>query len=235
MMNSMLVSSHAPNNLWGEALLSACFLLNRIPHRTTGKTPYELWRGYQPNLKYLKVWGCLAKVMLPEPTKRKLGSKTSNCMFIGYAQNSVAYRFLVLKSDVLDCNTIMETKNAEFFESIFPLKSNSKGSSKQPLEINFEGPNEELRRSTRQRKGKSFGSDFYIYLVDNEPKNFHEAISSSDSKFLKEAIKTEIDSITKNKTWILVDLPPDQKLLVANGFLKENIILMGQSINAKLV
>jgi len=25
MMNSMLVSSHAPNNLWGEALLSACF------------------------------------------------------------------------------------------------------------------------------------------------------------------------------------------------------------------
>jgi len=34
-------------------------------------TPYELWKGYKPNLKYLKVWRCHAKVLLPEPKKRK--------------------------------------------------------------------------------------------------------------------------------------------------------------------
>jgi transposase InsO family protein len=39
MMNVMLVSSDAPNNLWGEALLTACFVQNRIPHKKTGKTP----------------------------------------------------------------------------------------------------------------------------------------------------------------------------------------------------
>ena len=77
--------------------------------------------GYAPNLKYLKVWGCLAKVMLPDHKKRKIRSKTYDCMFIGYASNSAAYRFLVLKSDVLECNTIIETKNVEFFEHIFPL------------------------------------------------------------------------------------------------------------------
>ena len=66
-------------------------------------------------IKYLKVWGCLAKVMLLDPKKRKIGSKTYDCMFIGYASNSAAYRLLVLKSDVLECNTIIETKNAEFF------------------------------------------------------------------------------------------------------------------------
>ena len=59
--------------------------------------------------------------MLPDPKKRKIGSKTSNCMFIGYASNSAAYIFLVLKSDVLERNTIILTKNAEFFEHIFPL------------------------------------------------------------------------------------------------------------------
>ena len=53
--------------------------------------------------------------MLPDPRKRKIGSKTFNCMFIGNASNSVAYRFLILKSDVLECNTIIETKNIEFF------------------------------------------------------------------------------------------------------------------------
>ena len=39
-----------------------------------------------------------------------------------YAQQSVAYHFLVLKSDILDHNTIIETKDAEFFEHIVPFK-----------------------------------------------------------------------------------------------------------------
>lgn len=60
----MLVSSSAPNNLWGETLLTVCFWPNRILHKKTSKTLYELWKGYMPNLKYLKVWECLAKVML---------------------------------------------------------------------------------------------------------------------------------------------------------------------------
>ena len=42
-------------------------------------------------------------------------------MFIGYVSNSAVYRFLVLKSDVLECNIIIETRNIEFFEHIFPL------------------------------------------------------------------------------------------------------------------
>ena len=50
MMNSLLVSASAPNNLWGEAILSACHLQNRIPYKKTGKTPYELWKGHEPNL-----------------------------------------------------------------------------------------------------------------------------------------------------------------------------------------
>ena len=72
MMNSMLISASAPENLWGEAILSACYLHNRIPYRKTGRTPYKLWKGHAPNLKYLKVWGCLAKVMSPDLKKRKI-------------------------------------------------------------------------------------------------------------------------------------------------------------------
>jgi hypothetical protein len=71
MMNVMLVSSSAPDNLWGEAILSACYLQNRISYKKTGLTPHKLWKDYSSNLKYLKVWGCLAKVMLPEPKKKK--------------------------------------------------------------------------------------------------------------------------------------------------------------------
>jgi len=101
MMNVMLVNSSTPDNLWGEAILSACYLQNKISYKKTGLTPYKLWKDYSSNLKYLKVWGCLAKVMSLEQ-KKKISSKTSDFIFIGYAENTVAYRFLVLKSDVLD-------------------------------------------------------------------------------------------------------------------------------------
>ena len=72
MMNSLLVSASAPNNLWGEAILSACHLQTRISYKKTGKTPYESWKGHEPNLKYLKVWGCFAKVMSPDSKKKKI-------------------------------------------------------------------------------------------------------------------------------------------------------------------
>jgi len=55
MMNAMLISSNVPNNPWGEYITTTCFLQNRIPYKKTGKTTYELWKGYQPNLKYPRV------------------------------------------------------------------------------------------------------------------------------------------------------------------------------------
>ena len=55
MMDALLTSSSTFDNHWGEAILAACILQNRIPHRKTGKIPYELWKGYKPNLKYLGV------------------------------------------------------------------------------------------------------------------------------------------------------------------------------------
>ena len=109
-------------NLWGEAILSACHIQNRISYKKTSKTPYDFWKGYTHNIGYLKVWGCLEKILLSKPKKRKLGPKTFDALFIGYVENSVAYRFLVIKSEnsLVEVNSIIETKNAEFFENIFP-------------------------------------------------------------------------------------------------------------------
>ena len=55
MMNALLLSSGLPQNSWGEAILSANYILNRIPHKKTNKSPYELWKGRRPSYKYLKV------------------------------------------------------------------------------------------------------------------------------------------------------------------------------------
>ena len=100
-MNAMLVSSGASLNLWEEVIFSTCHIQNRITYK----------------------WGCLIKVLLLEPKKRKLGPKTFDATFIGYAENS-AYRFLVIKSEngLVEVNSTIETNNANFFEHIFPWK-----------------------------------------------------------------------------------------------------------------
>ena len=124
MMNALLISSGLPQNLWGEAILSANYILNKIPHKKSHKTPYELWRGRKPSYKYLKVWGCLAKVTIPKPKRVKIGPKTVDCIFIGYANNNSAYRFIVHISEntEIHVNTIIESRNASFFENVFPCK-----------------------------------------------------------------------------------------------------------------
>ena len=81
--------------------------------------------------------GCLAKVLLLESKKIKLGPKTFDATFIGYAWNSVAYRFLVIKSEngLVEVNSIIEAKNDDFFENIFPWKKKSNNKFKEILEL----------------------------------------------------------------------------------------------------
>ena len=52
MTNAILIDSGAPSNIWGEAVLTACYVLNRVPHKKTKLTPFELWKGHKTNMGY---------------------------------------------------------------------------------------------------------------------------------------------------------------------------------------
>ena len=220
MINSMLNSSGLPHSFWGEALLSANFILNRIPFKSSNKSPYEFWKGRLPSYKMIKVWGCLAKVLIPLPKRTKLGPKTIDCIFIGFAHASAAYRFLVYKSEVHDIhvNTILESIDAEFFEHIFPYKENKTSSSNkrirdEPSTSKVQEQNLEPRRGSRIKIPKNFGPDFISFITIGEPQTYKEAVASPEAPLWKEAINSEVESILQNHTWELVDLPPGNKLI----------------------
>ena len=61
---------------------------------------------------------------VPINKKWKLGPKTIDCVFLGYAIHSVGYRFLIVNSEVPDVNvgTIKESRYATFFENEFSMK-----------------------------------------------------------------------------------------------------------------
>lgn len=62
-------------------------------------------------------------VSVPINKKRKLGLKTVDCIFLGYAHHSTAYKFLVIKSKAPDVlvDTLLESRDVTFFENIFPM------------------------------------------------------------------------------------------------------------------
>ena len=68
--------------------------------------------------------------MVPILERIKIRPKTIDCILIGYAINSSAYRFLVHKFDIPDIhvNTIIESRNTSFFENIFSSKNACDGS-----------------------------------------------------------------------------------------------------------
>ena len=71
MVNAMILSAELPFSLWGEALLTACHVHNRVHSKKIKVSPYELWNGKKPNLNYIKMWGCLAFYRVVDPKRTK--------------------------------------------------------------------------------------------------------------------------------------------------------------------
>ena len=56
MVRSMMSERNLPEYLWGEALKTTLYILNRVPRKYVPITPFELWRRRKPSLKHLRVW-----------------------------------------------------------------------------------------------------------------------------------------------------------------------------------
>nr|KAJ0211296.1 hypothetical protein LSAT_V11C400216860 [Lactuca sativa] len=161
---------------WGEAMLTACYILNRTPNNRSKNTPYEIWCKEVPNLSYLKIWGCRSVVRLTEPKRKTLGERGIDCIFIGYVEHSKAYRFYILESnDSVSINTVIESRDAIFDEERFTsiprprdmIHQSSNKSTTQAEDVSGGATFvPEPRKSTRARKAKSFRSDFQLYLVE---------------------------------------------------------------------
>ncbi|KAL0432870.1 UNVERIFIED_CONTAM: Retrovirus-related Pol polyprotein from transposon TNT 1-94 [Sesamum latifolium] len=207
MINSLLLTSGLPKYLWGEALNTACHILNRVPLKHNTSTPFKLWKGRKSSLKYFRVWGCLAKVLVPEHKRKKLGPKTVDAVFLGYVETSYTLRFLVIKSEIsgIEVNTIVEFRDAVFIEDVFPMKTgisssvsldDSLASTSIPEHVEkmtnvgvnpsstslTHEESDEPRRSKRARVVKDFGSDFVTYNIEDDPVTFKDAMASSEAK-----------------------------------------------------
>ncbi|GKC06511.1 zinc finger, CCHC-type containing protein [Tanacetum coccineum] len=172
----MLSYSGLSEGFWRETMLTACYLLNRVPNKKYKTTPYKLWYKKRPNLSILWVWGCRVVVRLPDPKRKSLGEKGIDCIFVGYAENSKAYRFYVIEpNNSVSINSIIESRDAIFDENRF-------SSIPRPKDTKFvEG--------SRDQVGSQYS---YCYSIEEDPITYNEAMQSRDATFWKEAIDDEI-------------------------------------------
>ncbi|GJZ50659.1 zinc finger, CCHC-type containing protein [Tanacetum coccineum] len=122
MVNSMLSYLRLSQRFWGEAMLTVCYLLNRVPNKRNMITHYKPWTKKKPNLNYLRVWGCRAVLRLPGPKLKTLGERGIECDFIGYVEHSKAFRFYVIEpNESVAITSIIESVDIIFDEHRFSL------------------------------------------------------------------------------------------------------------------
>ena len=120
MVRSMISHTSLPLNLWGEALKTAAYILNRVLTKAANKTPYEMWTGRKPSLQHLRIWGCPAEARPYRPQEKKLDERTVSCYFVGYAERSRGYKFYDPTN-----RTIFETNTVKFFEDVMVQGGNT--------------------------------------------------------------------------------------------------------------
>ena len=95
---SLMFSTHVPKHFLGEAVLTATYLINRMPSRILKfKTPCQSLLQIFPHTKIissldLKIFKCSAFVHIHQQHRRKIDPKSIKCIFIAYSSHQKGYK-----------------------------------------------------------------------------------------------------------------------------------------------
>ncbi|KAK9065390.1 hypothetical protein SSX86_016773 [Deinandra increscens subsp. villosa] len=198
-LRCMLDGAGMPKKFWAEAVSTTAFLINRSPSRVIeNKTPMEIWVGTQPSYQDLRVFGsfCYAHI-----SQGKLEPRAVKCIFLGYSENVKGYR--VWRMDE-SRPKVFVSRNVVFQEHILygQVLGSNKGKEVLPEVESFDAQlNETESCSTSNAKQES----------ELEPLSYSDAISSVERVKWIKAMEEEMESLEKNDTWDIVDLPAGQK------------------------
>ena len=122
MARVMLHNKDVARNLWGEAVNTAHHIVNRVYFKPgTKKTPYELWKGRKPNVKYFKIFGNTCFILKDRENAGKYDSRNDEGIILGYSFTSKAYQVYKKRT-----KKVMETVNVvidETSDSVFKKMS----------------------------------------------------------------------------------------------------------------
>ena len=90
----LMIQSNMPASYWGDAVLTAGFLINRMPSSSVeDQIPIQILHPEAPLFPIPpKVFGCVCFVHKLGPDRDKLAAQSIKCVFLGYPKNQKGYR-----------------------------------------------------------------------------------------------------------------------------------------------
>ncbi|KAM0730296.1 Retrovirus-related Pol polyprotein from transposon TNT 1-94 [Formica fusca] len=168
---ALLFDSGLNKEMWGEALYTSVFLLNRSPTESLKNTPYEMWEKRKPNMKSLQMFGCKAYTKVMGPLK-KLDERSRELTFVGYAPtgyrlwNSERRKIIIARDVKFGKLNKKEYSNKEIQRTRLTLR-NEDEEEKQQNEIEAEEP-EEFEDATEEPEEHENGEPLSQQQEDDE-------------------------------------------------------------------
>uniref|UniRef100_A0A2N9FHB7 CCHC-type domain-containing protein n=1 Tax=Fagus sylvatica TaxID=28930 RepID=A0A2N9FHB7_FAGSY len=258
------LNAELPKIFWAEAVDMACYIINRSPRvALDGKVAEEVWTGQEVDYSFMRIFGCPAYVHISGEDRSKLDPKSKKCIFLGFKKGVKGYKLwdpvaqkVVISRDVVFDEKSM-TKAFKEEKSQAAESSNNIGRSTVQVELDeLESQSDEephsndqeqdSTRSDRPKRNKRppvrYGFEdlvSYALLTSSEdPSTFQEAIESSEKDKWMEAMVEENESLSKNKTWELTELPKGKKPIGCKWVFKKKEAVSekeGERFKARLV
>nr|GEV96816.1 retrovirus-related Pol polyprotein from transposon TNT 1-94 [Tanacetum cinerariifolium] len=150
---TMLSIAKVPLFFWAEVIATACFTQNRslvIPRHE--KTPYQIINDQKPSVKFFYIFGFVCYIVRDGENLDKMKEKGDECIFVGYYNQSRAYRVFNKRTRV-----IMESIHVNFDE--LPQMTSDQLSSDPALECQTMALNHDNLSLTNQRQANVTQSD----------------------------------------------------------------------------
>ncbi|CAN1754263.1 Retrovirus-related Pol polyprotein from transposon TNT 1-94, partial [Linum perenne] len=114
-----MFARQVPKYLWGEAVLTATYLINRMPTKVLKfQPPRQLLLSLYPHMTSLssalppRIFGCTVFVHIHPSNRTKLDPRARKCVFIGYSAQQKGYKCYSPTS-----GQIYHSRDVTFFES----------------------------------------------------------------------------------------------------------------------
>ncbi|CAK9108687.1 Copia protein (Gag-int-pol protein) [Cleaved into: Copia VLP protein [Durusdinium trenchii] len=105
-----------PITLWHWAYLAAAYIYNRVAKQRNPKTPHERHTGNKPDLRHMRVFGCIVVFRDPTPAN-KLAPRGKRGVFLGYHRLAPHGTYTIFS---LSTRRVVHSRDAIFFEREFP-------------------------------------------------------------------------------------------------------------------